>query len=166
MNAESVAAPLQLPDVDSESLTGSRVLVAEDEILIAEELRERLISMGIQVVATVATGEEAIARAEAEAAMLSLVLMDVRLKGAIDKANGYRTKADAAVKEAKATRDVDTVKNLFVSLSDLSATAQKVPGNSPWATVGHAVPERGIRRSMPSGPRGGTRKWQKPAHTT
>jgi methyl-accepting chemotaxis protein len=52
------------------------------------------------------------------------------LKGAIDKANGYRTKADAGVKQAKAARDADTVKNLFVSLSELSATSQKV-----WAAV-------------------------------
>jgi methyl-accepting chemotaxis protein len=52
------------------------------------------------------------------------------LKGAIDKANGYRAKADAAVKQAKGARDADTVKNLFVSLSELSATSQKV-----WAAV-------------------------------
>ena len=50
------------------------------------------------------------------------------LKAAIDKANSYRAKADATVKQAKAGRDVDTVKNLFVSLSDLSATSQKVWG--------------------------------------
>jgi methyl-accepting chemotaxis protein len=52
------------------------------------------------------------------------------LKGAIDKASGYRAKADAAVKQGKAARDPDTVKNLFVSLSELSATSQKV-----WAAV-------------------------------
>jgi hypothetical protein len=52
------------------------------------------------------------------------------LKAAIDKANNYRAKADAAMKQAKAGRDADTVKNLFVSLSDLSATSQKV-----WSAV-------------------------------
>ena len=61
-----------------------RVLVVEGERIIAEELRERLIRLGIQVVATVATGEEAIARAEADDARLSLVLIDVHLRGAID----------------------------------------------------------------------------------
>ncbi|MBC7584481.1 MAG: HAMP domain-containing protein [Tardiphaga sp.] len=50
------------------------------------------------------------------------------LKAAIDKANSYRAKADAAMKQAKAGRDADTVKNLFVSLSDLSAVSQKVWG--------------------------------------
>jgi methyl-accepting chemotaxis protein len=52
------------------------------------------------------------------------------LKAAIDKANNYRAKADAAVKQAKAGRDADTVKNLFVSLSDLSVVSQKV-----WAAA-------------------------------
>ena len=89
MNADVIAAAVRLPEVDPESLRGSRVLVAEDEILIAEELRERLIGMGMQVVATVATGEEAIARAED--GTLSLVVMDVRLKGAIDGIDAAET---------------------------------------------------------------------------
>jgi methyl-accepting chemotaxis protein len=50
------------------------------------------------------------------------------LTAARDKANSYRTKADAAVKQSKGSRDADTVKNLFVSLSELSATSQKVWG--------------------------------------
>ena len=50
------------------------------------------------------------------------------LKAAIEKANNYRAKADTAVKQAKAARDADTVKNLFVSLSELSAASQKVWG--------------------------------------
>jgi methyl-accepting chemotaxis protein len=52
------------------------------------------------------------------------------LKGAIDKADNYRRKADEGVKQAQAARDADTVKNLFVALSELSTTAQKV-----WAAV-------------------------------
>src|SRR5262245_61912738 len=52
------------------------------------------------------------------------------LKAALEKANSYRTKADAAVKQSKSSRDADTVKNLFVALSELSATSQKV-----WSAV-------------------------------
>ncbi len=52
------------------------------------------------------------------------------LKAAIAKADSYRQKADAAVKQAKAARDADTVKNLFVAMSELSATGQKV-----WSAV-------------------------------
>jgi methyl-accepting chemotaxis protein len=52
------------------------------------------------------------------------------LKAAIAKADGYRQKADAAVKQAKAARDADTVKNLFVSMTELAAIGQKV-----WSAV-------------------------------
>ena len=45
------------------------------------------------------------------------------LKAAREKADTYRVKADAAVKQPKGNRDADTVKNLFVSLSELSATS-------------------------------------------
>jgi len=137
MNAESLAAPLQLPDVDSESLTGSRVLVAEDEILIAEELRERLISMGIQVVATVATGEDAIARAEAEAAMLSLVLMDVRLKGAID-----------GIDAAAAISDRCHVPVVFLTAHSDDGTIDRAKRVSPYGYILKPFHDRELKVTM------------------
>jgi signal transduction histidine kinase len=137
MNAQSVAAPLQHPDVDSESLTGSRVLVAEDEILIAEELRERLISMGMQVVATVATGEEAIALAEAEAAMLSLVLMDVRLKGAID-----------GIDAAAAISDRYDVPVVFLTAHSDDGTINRAKQVSPYGYILKPFHERELKVTM------------------
>ena len=60
------------------------------------------------------------------------------LKAAIDKANSYRAKADAAMKQAKAGRDADTVKNLFVSLSDLSNVSRSarrlLEGGRVWVS--------------------------------
>lgn len=57
-----------------------KVLVVEDEGLIANELESRLNKMGHQVVATVSTGKEALDRApEAD-----IVLMDIRINGPID----------------------------------------------------------------------------------
>jgi PAS domain S-box-containing protein len=60
----------------------ARILLAEDEGLIAEELRDRLESLGHEVVDVVAAGEEAI-----RVVGLSppdLVLMDIRLAGRMD----------------------------------------------------------------------------------
>jgi methyl-accepting chemotaxis protein len=57
-----------------------------------------------------------------------------------EKADSYRVKADAAVKQLKSNRDADTVKNLFVSLSELSSTSQKVWG-AVLASTSHADPE-------------------------
>ena len=62
------------------------------------------------------------------------------LKAAREKADSYRVKADAAVKQSKSNRDADTVKNLFVSLSELSSTSQKVWG-AVLASTSHADPE-------------------------
>jgi DNA-binding response OmpR family regulator len=59
-----------------------RVLIVEDEILIAEELRERLSRFGYSVIAAVDTAEEGIAIATRERP--DLVLMDIRLKGEKD----------------------------------------------------------------------------------
>ena len=47
----------------AESLQSSRVLVVEDESLIAEEIKDRLERMGVNVVAMVTSGEDAVLRA-------------------------------------------------------------------------------------------------------
>jgi methyl-accepting chemotaxis protein len=51
-------------------------------------------------------------------------------KGAMEKANSYRAKADTAVKQAKSARDADTVKNLYPALTELTISAQKA-----WAAL-------------------------------
>jgi len=59
-----------------------RTLIVEDEILIAEELKERLSRLGFCVIAAVDSAEEGVAIATREHP--DLVLMDIRLKGAKD----------------------------------------------------------------------------------
>ena len=64
------------------SVNGLRVLVAEDDGMIAEAICNRLTDMGCEVVATADTGAGAV-----EAALSTrpdVVLMDVRLKGDMD----------------------------------------------------------------------------------
>ncbi|MGH9502428.1 MAG: response regulator [Terriglobales bacterium] len=59
-----------------------RALIVEDEILVAEELRERLSSLGFSIIAAVDSAEESIAIAITERP--DLILMDIRLKGEKD----------------------------------------------------------------------------------
>lgn len=59
-----------------------RALIVEDEILIAEELKERLSVLGFSVIAAVDSAEEGIAIATRERP--DVVLMDIRLKGEKD----------------------------------------------------------------------------------
>ncbi len=64
------------------SLPGKRILIVEDELLIAEALRLRLEQLGYVVVGVTARGEEAVEMAAAVAP--DLALMDIRLAGDMD----------------------------------------------------------------------------------
>src|SRR5262245_19523118 len=63
----------------SESRRGIRVLIVEDEGLIAEELADRLARLGMVVVGTVDTADDALAAAGNTRP--SVVLMDIRIRG-------------------------------------------------------------------------------------
>jgi CheY-like chemotaxis protein len=60
----------------------ARILIVEDEQIVAEDLRRKLGRIGHQVVGTAATGEEAV-RLAGEL-QPDLVLMDIRLQGRMD----------------------------------------------------------------------------------
>ena len=59
-----------------------RILVVEDESLVAKDIQNMLRSLGYEVIDVVSTGEEAIQLAEATAP--DLVLLDIVLKGEVD----------------------------------------------------------------------------------
>jgi DNA-binding response OmpR family regulator len=59
-----------------------RALIVEDEVLIAEELKERLSRLGFSIIAAVDSADEAIAVAIRECP--DVVLLDIRLKGEKD----------------------------------------------------------------------------------
>jgi two-component system cell cycle sensor histidine kinase/response regulator CckA len=61
---------------------GERVLIVEDEAIIAEDIRRTLGHLGYDVPRTAATGADAVALAEA--LRPRLILMDIKLKGAMD----------------------------------------------------------------------------------
>ena len=77
MNAASVLRQDQETSVQTD-----RILIVEDERIVARSLREQLTSLGYEVVDSVPSGEEAIQRAEE--LLPDLVLMDIHLEGDID----------------------------------------------------------------------------------
>ncbi|HKS73112.1 MAG TPA: response regulator [Terriglobales bacterium] len=87
-----------------------RALIVEDEALIAEELRERLLRAGFFVIAAVASAEEGIEIAIRE--QPDLVLMDIRLRGAkdgIEAAQEIRKRVDLPIVYISAHSDQLTV---------------------------------------------------------
>ena len=63
-------------------MPGQRILVVEDERIVAKDLELRLVSLGYLVVGSVATGEDAVRLAGEK--QPDLVMMDIRLRGEID----------------------------------------------------------------------------------
>jgi len=75
-----------------------RALIVEDEVLIAEELRDRLSRLGFSIIAAVDSCDEAVAIAARERP--DLVLMDIRLRGdkdGIQAAREIRLQVDVPI---------------------------------------------------------------------
>ena len=82
----------------------------EDEVLIAEELRERLSRLGFSVVGAVDSADEGIAIATRERP--DLVLMDIRLRGekdGVQAAQEIRERVDVSIVYVSAHSDRLTV---------------------------------------------------------
>jgi len=60
----------------------ARILIVEDEVIIAMEIELCLQSLGYEVISIVDTGEKAIVKAEVDKP--DLILMDIRIKGEMD----------------------------------------------------------------------------------
>ncbi len=87
-----------------------RILVVEDELIIAKGVEKRLIALGYSVIDIVPTGEEAVETALKE--IPDLVLMDVCLQGKMDgvmAAEKIRSEADIPVIYLTAYADSDTL---------------------------------------------------------
>jgi len=87
-----------------------RALIVEDEILIAEELKDRLSRLGFSVIAAVDTADEGIAIATKERP--DLVLMDIRLNGekdGVQAAQEIRQQVDVPIVYVTAYSDRLTV---------------------------------------------------------
>ena len=90
-----------------------RALIVEDEMLIAEELKERLSRLGFSVIGTVDSADEGIAIATRE--LPDLVLMDIRLRGekdGIQAAREIRQKVDLPIVYVSAYSDHLTVERV------------------------------------------------------
>jgi PAS domain S-box-containing protein len=97
-------------------MTIPKILIVEDEFIVARDLKKRLRQFGYEVVGTVAAGEEAII--EAEEKRPDLVLMDIMLEGRIDgieAAQGIRDKLNIPVIYLTSHSDDDLIERAKVT---------------------------------------------------
>lgn len=113
----------------SPSLSGSRILVVEDEALIAEEIQDRLTRMKFQVVGIEDSGPKAIETAHR--LRPDLVLMDIRLKGHMD---GIDTAAEI--------RKRVNVPVVYMTAHSDPATLQRAKLTAPFGYILKPIHER------------------------
>lgn len=119
---------------DSDPLRGIRVLIVEDESLIAEELRERLSRRGLIVVATVRTGATALEELwRLLPEVVDVVLMDVRLAGPMD---GIATAAEI--------RQVTDIPIIYLTAHSDSLTLARAKHTAPDGYVLKPFQERDV----------------------
>lgn len=101
---------------------GSSILVVEDEVLVARDIKSRLIRMGYDVLDTASKGKEAIEKALA--LRPDLVLMDIHLADEVDG-------VDAAVK----IREIYDVPVIFCTAYSNEETLERAMVTTPYGYV-------------------------------
>ncbi len=92
-------------------MVNPKILIVEDENIVAKDIQKRLVNLGYNIVDIVSTGEEAVKKAIATSP--DLVLMDLRLKGGMDgieTASALRFQHGIAVVFISAYADNDSLK--------------------------------------------------------
>ena len=106
----------QHPRFTAAPVTPARILIVEDERIVAGDIRARLRRLGYTVLETIPTGAEAIRRAEE--LRPDLILMDIRLEGPMDgiqAAETIRSHLDVPVVYLSAYADRLTVERAKVT---------------------------------------------------
>lgn len=119
-------------------MAGEKILVVEDERIVARDIEKRLQKLGYSVVASVASGEEAIA----QVALLSpdLVLMDIQLKGQID-----------GIETAEAIGNISEVPIIYLTAYADEDTLQRAKITEPFGYVVKPFDERDLHVAIEVG---------------
>ncbi len=104
------------------------VLIVEDEPIIAADLKDRLVDLGYEVMASVESGEEALLQVSAQAP--DIILMDVHLAGKLD-----------GVETALRLRETTNAPLIFLTSNSDDATFRRARQAKPQAFI--SKPYRG-----------------------
>ncbi|MEL7002177.1 MAG: response regulator [Bacteroidota bacterium] len=99
-----------------------KILIVEDELLIAEDLKTKLVKMGYEITATVDNSVDALRMVHANPP--DIVLMDIQLKGEID-----------GIELSKKIKQVDDIPIIFLSNLDDNTTVGRAKDTTPSAYI-------------------------------
>ncbi len=126
-------APPAVPD--SASMEKARILVVEDEAIIARDIRQQLIELGYDPVGHATRGEEAVALAGQ--LRPDLVLMDITLAGSMD-----------GIVAAHAIRDQFALPVVFLTAFAEEKTLERAKLSEPFGYVVKPFSERELRTTL------------------
>jgi len=112
----------------------AQILIVEDESIVAEDIHDSLQNLGYTA-ATVSSGEEAIAKAEE--IHPSLVLMDIKLEGAMD-----------GVEAARHIRSRFDIPVIYLTAYADDGTLERVKTTEPYGYILKPFQERELRASV------------------
>jgi len=131
----SPSAPYGLTDLPKAVSAPLRVLIVEDESLVALDLQERLILLGYEVGAVVDNGTDALLYARAM--KFDLVLMDIRIRGETD-----------GIQTAAALRETMDVPVVFLTAHSDEATLDRAGLSEPFGYLLKPFDERDLRATL------------------
>jgi PAS domain S-box-containing protein len=133
------AITVDLENVDQVTpRTAPSLLIVEDEVIVAEDVRRRLEQMGYTITGVAGRGEHAVAQALRDHP--NLILMDIGLKGALD---GIET-----AQKILAAMDIPIV---FASAYSDDATLRRAKSVNPYGFVLKPFDERELRTAIEIG---------------
>ena len=112
-----------------------KILIVEDENIVANDLQKRLMNLGYDIVGIVSTGEDGIKKAIAS--QPDLVLMDVHLKGEMD-----------GIEAASALRFQHGIAVVFLSAYADNETLKRASKTEPFGYILKPFEERDLHTSI------------------
>jgi CheY-like chemotaxis protein len=113
----------------------ARVLIAEDERLVARDLERRLRGLGYTVVALVSTGTEAVDQALEQ--QPDMVLMDIRLRGEMD-----------GIEAIASIRKLLNVRTIYMTAYTDEATLARAQATQPDAFLHKPFTSRSLQETL------------------
>lgn len=133
------ASTVDLESVDSAvGRATPSILIVEDEVIVAEDVRRRLEEMGYTVAGVVARGDQALA--QVRRTHPDLILMDIGLKGTVD-----------GIEAAKMVLDEEDIPIVFASAYSDDATLRRAKTIDPFGFVLKPFDERELRTAIEIG---------------